>query len=143
MPVVWNADNDARLLMAYIEATDAKLGTDGWKAIAEKLGGDTTVGAISQRFTKVLKKKYGGENCVLGSGGDGGGGKTSAPATPAKARGRKKKDTDDPEKTPRSSPRKRGAKDDGAEGEDDDNIPDSPTKKIRSESYFDQDGEDV
>lgn len=55
MPVVWNADNDARvssftrssmfmltatqLLMAYIEATDAKLGTDGWKAIAEKLGG--------------------------------------------------------------------------------------------------------
>ncbi|KAK0642573.1 hypothetical protein DIS24_g8917 [Lasiodiplodia hormozganensis] len=142
MPVVWNADNDARLLMAYIEATDAKIGTDGWKAIAEKLGGDTTVGAISQRFTKVLKKKYGGANCALGSGGDGGG-KASAPATPAKARGRKKKDTDDPEKTPRSSPRKRGAKDDVAEGEDDDNIPDSPTKKIRSESYFDQDGGDV
>lgn len=108
---------------------------------------DTTVGAISQRFTKVLKKKYGGANCALASGGDGGGGgKASAPATPAKSRNRKKKDTDDPEKTPRSSPRKRGAKDGGAEddGGDDDEIPDSPTKKVKSsESYFDQDGEDV
>ncbi|OJD36847.1 rna polymerase-associated protein ctr9 [Diplodia corticola] len=137
--VEWSPENEARLMMAYIEATDAKLGSEGWKTIADKLGGGVTASAISQRFTKVLKKKYGGANCAIGSDGD------STVKTP-KSRGRKQKDAEAMDKTPHSSSRKRGAK--AVAEEDDDEIPDSPTKKVKEEmkkekSFFDEeDGTD-
>ncbi|EKG15474.1 hypothetical protein MPH_07345 [Macrophomina phaseolina MS6] len=142
MPVSWNAENEARLMIAIMEVAEIKLSKEQWTTVAEKLGEEFTMEGVRQHVQKALRTKAAGSS------------PTKAAATPKakapKAGGRKKKTKDDDaDQTPSSSPRKRGASKNASALTDGDDIeePESPTKKVKHEdveaggqsgSFFDQ-----
>ncbi|KAL2399012.1 hypothetical protein ABEF93_007019 [Exophiala dermatitidis] len=105
MPMVWNAEADARLFAAVIATSDVKV---NYAAVAEKMGPDCTAKAIIHRVGKIkeLARKLDDE--------DGDGTATTPLKTTPKRRGR---------------PSAKGVA--VAADDDDDGAEDSPTVKKR------------
>ncbi|KAL4960316.1 uncharacterized protein BDV14DRAFT_204846 [Aspergillus stella-maris] len=61
MPMVWNDQADAKLLVAILATNDAKL---NWAAIAEYMGAGCTISAVQHRIQR-LKEKVKAENPTL------------------------------------------------------------------------------
>ncbi|EHY55499.1 hypothetical protein ABEF92_001073 [Exophiala dermatitidis] len=105
MPMVWNAEADARLFAAVIATSDVKV---NYAAVAEKMGPDCTAKAIIHRVGKIkeLARKLDDED------GD------STATTPLKT-------------TPKRRGRPSGKGLAVAANDDDDGAEDSPTAKKR------------
>ncbi|KAL2795351.1 hypothetical protein BJX66DRAFT_336916 [Aspergillus keveii] len=79
MPMVWNDQADAKLLLAIINMTTTKL---NHPAIAEYMGPDCTASAVQHRIQRIKEKAK--NNPVLGNS-------TTEGGTPEKKRGRPRK----------------------------------------------------
>ncbi|KAL3476806.1 hypothetical protein BJX99DRAFT_258140 [Aspergillus californicus] len=65
MPMIWNDQADAKLLMAIIAKSDAKL---NWTAIAEYMGPDCTISALQHRVQRLKDRAKTGTATTKGNG---------------------------------------------------------------------------
>ncbi|EEP79283.1 predicted protein [Uncinocarpus reesii 1704] len=124
MPITWNAQADARLLVAIMR-TAPKIDL---KAVAEYMGDDVTEYALQHRFRKLKK-------LADGDGGEAGSAPTTpskSPKTPVKSRSAVSKST------PSTSARKRKAVVKPDMDEDESVVKEEPAnKKIKAENADD------
>ncbi|KAK2766228.1 hypothetical protein FQN54_007744 [Arachnomyces sp. PD_36] len=122
MPMNWNDQADAKLLIGIIKTAKPKIDYD---ALAAYMGEGCTAYGIQHRIRKIQAK--------ANESGD------SAPSTPSKAAGGtpKGKKAPTPRKTPaKKTPKRKGAKEETASDEEECA---SPTKKVKSEVVKEED----
>ncbi|KAK7557885.1 hypothetical protein IWX91DRAFT_323372 [Phyllosticta citricarpa] len=101
MPMNWNSDADARLLVGIVNFTDFKLNKETLAKLNEWMGPDCVGQSISQRLIKLKKKFYEDHPELVGATFSGAGSSEAdlkAPKTPksaSKGNKRKKADNDD------------------------------------------------
>ncbi|KAL4999277.1 hypothetical protein BDV10DRAFT_56857 [Aspergillus recurvatus] len=88
MPMTWNEQADAKLLVAIIATNTVKL---DWKAIAEFMGTECTPIAVQRRIQRIKEKAKAGESAPANDGDANGSGNgdaadtcVSVPVTPEK-----------------------------------------------------------
>ncbi|KAK6394829.1 hypothetical protein LTR95_019565, partial [Oleoguttula sp. CCFEE 5521] len=87
MPVVWNAETEAKLLAALFKVTDLKVTQAQMKEIAEIVSPECTAKAISHRIAKFRNQAAG----FAGKGASETPGTPKGPKTVKKAAGRKRR----------------------------------------------------
>ncbi|KAK7547619.1 hypothetical protein IWX49DRAFT_635636 [Phyllosticta citricarpa] len=148
MPMNWNSDADARLLVGIVNFTDFKLNKETLAKLNEWMGPDCVGQSISQRLIKLKKKFYEDHPELVGATFSGAGSSEAdlkAPKTPksaSKGNKRKKADNDDgsadaeADETVTPTPKKRGRKKAATPGASDETgedgaVPPTPTPKKR------------
>ncbi|KAK7544454.1 uncharacterized protein J3D65DRAFT_663700 [Phyllosticta citribraziliensis] len=145
MPMNWNADADARLLVGIVNYTDFKLNKETLAKLNTWMGPDCVGQSISQRLIKLKKKFYDDHPELVGTTLSGAGSEADLKTPKSASKGNKRKtadaddasaDADDTGVTPTPKKRARRPKKVATPGASEENgedgtVPPTPTPKKR------------